>query len=87
MNGMKFDEVIDFIEKNELTNVEIEYEDSDDEEDQLINQSKVGNIRRNEEIKFTFSRGNINTDEVVLKDLTNISKLRATSYLKKYKMN
>ena len=87
MNGMKFDEVIDFIEKNELTNVEIEYEDSDDEEDQLINQSKVGNIRRNEEIKFTFSRGNINTDEVVLKDLTNISKLRATSYLKKYKID
>ena len=87
MNGMKFDEVIDFIEKNELTNVEIEYEDSDDEEDQLINQSKVGNIRRNEEIKFTFSRGNINTDEVVLKDLTNISKLHATSYLKKYKID
>ncbi len=87
MNGMKFDEVIDFIEENELTNVEIEYEDSDDEEDQLINQSKVGNIRRNEEIKFTFSRGNINTEEVTLKDLTNISKLRATSYLKKYKID
>ncbi|MBP3841829.1 MAG: PASTA domain-containing protein, partial [Bacilli bacterium] len=87
MSNMKFDDVIEFIEDNNLTNVKIEYEDSDLEEDMLISQSKVGNIRRNEEVTFTFSRGDINTDEVTLKDLTNISKLRATSYLKKYKID
>lgn len=86
MMGMKFDEVITFIEENSLSNVEIDYEDSEEEEDVLITQTKVGNIRRDEEIKFTFSRGSINTEEVELKDLTNISKLRATSYLKKYKI-
>lgn len=86
MTGYNIDKVLDYIEENGLLNVKIEYEDNEDEkEDNLIKQSIIGNIKRNDEITFTFSRGDLKLeDEVTLINLTGMSKLRATAYLAKY---
>ena len=85
MTGYTLDKVLDYIEKNELTNVKIQYEENEAKEDDLIKQSKIGNMKRSDEIVFTFSRGQIElSDEVTLIDLTNMSKLRVIAYLAKY---
>ena len=57
MQGLTIDEVLDEIEKVYLNNVKIVYEDSEEKEDSLIKQSKIGTVARSDEITFTFSRG------------------------------
>ena len=77
----------DEIEKVYLNNVKIVYEDSEEKEDSLIKQSKIGTVARSDEITFTFSRGTSTKNEVKLPDFANMTKLRATAYLEKYKIN
>ena len=87
MQGLTLDEVLDEIEKVYLNNVKIVYEDSEEKEDSLIKQSKIGTVARSDEITFTFSRGTSTKNEVKLPDFVNMTKLRATAYLEKYKIN
>lgn len=87
MQGLTIDEVLDEIEKVYLNNVKIVYEDSEEKEDSLIKQSKIGTVARSDEITFTFSRGTSTKNEVKLPDFVNMTKLRATAYLEKYKIN
>lgn len=87
MQGLTIDEVLDEIEKVYLNNVKIVYEDSEEKEDSLIKQSKIGTVARSDEITFTFSRGTSTKNEVKLPDFANMTKLRATAYLEKYKIN
>lgn len=88
MTGYNIEDVLNFVEENYLNNVKIVYEESDDKEDSLINQSKIGTITRSDEIIFTFSLGpDSKNDYVKLIDFTNMSKLRAMAYLEKYKID
>lgn len=87
MKDYELEKVIEFIEKNELSNIKFEYQESDVKEDHLISQSKIGNVKRDEEILFTFSRGNEElNDEIAMIDLTNKSKLYALAFVTKYEI-
>lgn len=82
------DKVLEFIEKNKLSNVEVSFIVSDKVKDTVIEQSKSGNMARNEELKLTFSLGE--GDEISdtkLSDLTNMSKFKAEFYLKRHAIN
>lgn len=79
------DKVLKFIKDNHLTNVSVEFVSSDKNADTLIEQSKSGNMKRNDELKLTFSYGEAReSNEVKLKDLTNMSKFEAEFYLKQH---
>lgn len=85
MIGWKTEDVLKFVEGNYLTNVSVDFVQGTEEENTLISQSKSGNVRRNDEIKLTFSYGQMrNYSEVKLIDLTNKGKFEAEFYLKQY---
>ena len=81
------EKVLDYIEENYLSNVRVEFVSSDKAVDTVIEQSVSGTVRRNDEIKLTFSYGEQRDyDEVKLIDLTNLSKFRAEFYLKQHNL-
>ena len=85
MTDYKTDEVLKFIDKNLLKNVDIQFEENEEiENDKIIKQSTVGNIKRNDKIIFTASLGKKeNLKPIKLKDLKNKKLLYATTYLGK----
>lgn len=87
MSNYDLEKVLAFIEKNCLSNVKILYEENEVKEDHLVRQSKIGSTKRDEEIVFTFSRGNMElTDELTMIDFTNQPKLRVLAFLSKYEI-
>ncbi|MDD5888453.1 MAG: PASTA domain-containing protein, partial [bacterium] len=85
MIGWDTERVLDFIKENHLINVVVEFVPGTENENTLISQSRSGNVRRNEEIKLTFSYGEErHYSEVKLIDLTNKGKFEAEFYLKQY---
>lgn len=88
MVGWDTERVLDFIKKNYLSNVDVEFVESSKELNTVIEQNKSGNMKRNEEFKLTFSYGGeIGFEEVKLKDLSGMSKFEATFYLKQNHLN
>lgn len=84
MIGWESETVLNYIEDNHLTNIKVEFVKSTSKANTLIEQSKSGNVRRNEEIKFVFSYGEERDfSEVKLSALTNKSKYAAMFYLAK----
>ena len=80
--------VLNFIKKNYLTNVDVSFVESDKVKNTVIEQSKSGNLKRNDEIKLTFSLGEDNEDvDIKLSDLTNKSEFEAIFYLKQNKID
>ncbi len=80
--------VLEFVKENYLSNVEVEFVESTKQIDTVIEQSKSGNLRRNEAIKLVFSSGNeLDYDEVKLIDFTGKSKFEAMFYLKQHHLN
>lgn len=85
MIGWDTERVLEFIKNNYLTNVSVEFVQGTESENTLINQNVSGNIKRNAEIKLTFSYGEErHYSEIKLSDLTNKSKFEAEFYLKQY---
>ena len=77
--------VINFVKTNYLSNVVVDFVDSDKKKDTVIEQSKSGNLKRDEELKLTFSYGDEgNSDEVKLIELTNKSKFEIEFYMKQH---
>ncbi len=85
MLGWKLDEVIKFIDNNHLNNAVINFEFSEEEKDIVINQDKNGELRRNEEILFSFSLGN-EEDLIPVKliDFKNKTLFESTLWLKRH---
>ena len=85
MTDYKTDEVLKFIDKNFLKNVDIQFEENEEvENDKIIKQSAVGNIKRNDKIIFTASLGKKeNLKPIKLKNLKNKKLLHAVTYLGK----
>lgn len=80
--------VLSFIKENYLSNVLVEFVQSSKKENTVIEQSKSGNLKRNDEIKLTFSYGEeIGYEEVKLKDLSGMNKFEAEFYLKMHHLN
>ena len=85
MVGWESEDVLKYIEENHLSNVVFEFVQSTAKENTLIEQSKSGNVKRSDEIKFTFSYGEERGySEVKMSDLTNKSKTEAIFYLKQH---
>ena len=80
--------VINYVEDNHMSNVIVEFVSSDKVKDTVIEQSKSGNLRRDDELKITFSYGEeLGFEEVKLIDFTNMSKFRIEFYMKQNQLN
>lgn len=82
LTGLTYDEVINYIKENYLNNVYIEFIESDKTKDTVIEQIGSGSLKRNDEIKFIFSKG-LESESIPVKDLKGLSLFEATSYLKR----
>ena len=84
MIGWDSDSVLEFIMENHLSNVEVEWIESDQKQDTVIEQNTVGTLLRNEKLKLVFSAGEvIETSEVKLIDFTGMSEIEIVFYLEK----
>ena len=87
MVGWDVERVLEFIKTNHLSNVEVEFVQSSKAVNTVIEQSKSGNLRRDESLKLIFSYGEeLGFEEVKLKDLSGMSKFEATFYMKQYQL-
>ncbi len=86
MSGWTTDEVLKFVEKNHLKNVQILFEENKEiKNDIVIKQSTVGKIKRSDSIIFTASLGDINAlTPTDLQDLKGQKLLNAETYLGKH---
>lgn len=77
--------VINYVKNNYLNNVNVEFVESDKKKDTVIDQNKSGNLKRDNELKLTFSYGDEgNSDEVKLIDFTKKSKFEIEFYMKQH---
>lgn len=87
MIGWDTERVLKFIKDNYLSNVSVEFIQSDMAKDTVINQSASGNLKRDDELKLTFSYGEeLDTSEVSLIDFTNKSKFEVEFYMKQHQL-
>lgn len=85
MIGWSDEDVLDFIKKNHLSNVEVEFIVSEKTKDTVIDQNGSGAIKRNSYIKLVFSIGSeIDIKETKMIDLINKSTFEATFWLKQH---
>ena len=88
MVGWDTERVINFVKNNYLSNVSVEFTDSDRIKNTVVEQSISGNLKRNDEIKLTFSYGDEGVeDSVTIPDFTNYSEFEVELYMKQYKLN
>lgn len=75
--------VLSFVKDNYLSHVVVEFVSSDKAKDTVIEQSVSGNLKRDEELKLTFSYGEeLGFDEVTLIDFKNKSRFEVEFYMK-----
>ena len=75
--------VINYVLSNHLSNVIVEFVESDQVKDTVIEQSKSGNLKRNEELRLVFSFGDEGIEEEIsLIDFTNKTKFEIEFYMK-----
>ena len=80
--------VLKYVKNNYLSNVDVEFIESDKLKDTVIEQDKSGNLKRNDDLKLTFSYGDEgNSDEVKLIDFTGKSKFEIMFYMKQHHLN
>lgn len=78
------DSVLEFIMENHLSNVEVEWIESDQKQDTVIEQNTVGTLLRNEKLKLVFSAGEvIESSEVKVIDFTDMSQIEIIFFLEK----
>jgi len=84
MLGWKVDDVIDFINNNFLSNVNIDFQFSTEIKDTVITQDKYGQMKRSDSVSLVFSLGNeADLVPVEMIDLIGKSKFEATLWLKR----
>lgn len=87
MIGWDSERVINFVKDNYLSNVLIEFVESEKDVDTVIEQSTSGNLSRDDEIKLTFSYGEeLGYDEYKLIDFTGKSKFEVEFFMKQHKL-
>lgn len=83
MIGRNLDDLIEFIDKNFMNNVTINFEISDIDKDTIIAQDKNGEIRRNSDITFVISLGSEISDTVTMENLVGMKLFDAELWLKR----
>jgi len=82
--GLSIDEAVKIIDENFLNNVTVNFVESDEERDIVLTQSKIGEMKRNDELILTVSIGKLeNLTSITLEDLKNKTEFKATLYLKR----
>ena len=85
MIGWSSEKVLEWINKNHLSNVSVEFIIDAGLKDTVIEQDKVGTLKRNDNIKLVFSAGEaIDEEEVKLIDFSGKSKFETEFYLKQH---
>ena len=80
--------VINFVKENHLSNVIVEFVESDKAKNTVIEQNTSGNLKRDDELKLTFSYGEeLGFEEVTLIDFTNMSKFEIEFYMKQNQLS
>ena len=80
--------IIKYVKENYLSNVEVEFIESDKAKNTVIEQSASGSLKRDDYLKLTFSYGEaLDFEEVTLKDFTNMSKFEVEFYMKQNQLN
>jgi beta-lactam-binding protein with PASTA domain len=88
MIGWDTERVLKFIKDNYLSNVNVEFIQSDMAKDTVINQSASGNLKRDDEINLTFSYGEeLYTGEFSLIDFSDKSRFEVEFYMKQHQLN
>ena len=88
MIGWDDERVINYVKDNYLENVIIEFVKSNKAVDTVIEQSTSGNLKRNDELKLTFSYGEeLGYDSFSLIDFTNKSKFEIEFFMKQHQLN
>ncbi len=84
--GLKYDDALQYIKDNHLSNVTFKYVKMDNNIDTIISQSASGTMKRDDEIILELA---INQEFIpfTIEDLTNKDKIYAESYLRKNGMN
>lgn len=87
MVGWDTERVLKFINDNYLSNVSVEFIQSDMAKNTVVSQNTSGNIKRNDELKLVFSYGEeLGFSEVTLIDFTKKSKFEVEFYMKQYQL-
>ena len=80
--------VINYVKDNYLTNVVVEFVESDKAKNTVIEQNTSGNLKRDDELKLTFSYGEeLGFEEVTLVDFSNMSKFEVEFYMKQNQLS
>lgn len=80
--------VINFVKENYLSNVVVEFVESDKAKNTVIEQNTSGNLKRDDELKLTFSYGEeLGFEEVTLIDFSNMSKFEVEFYMRQNQLS
>lgn len=77
--GWNIDDVIKYIEENKLNNIKLNYIDSSNEENTIVNQNKSGTMKRSDLIELNISKPE--QTEINIEDFTNKSLLYTENFL------
>ena len=81
------DRVINYVKDNYLSNVYVEFVESDKLVDTVIEQSLSGNMKRNDSLKLVFSYGEeLGYNEYQLIDFKNMSKFEVEFFMKQHQL-
>ena len=87
MIGWDDERVINFVKDNYLENVNVEFVKSSKPVDTVIEQSSSGSLKRNDELKITFSYGEeLGYEGYNLMDFTNKSKFEIEFFMKQHQL-
>ncbi|MBQ3421816.1 MAG: PASTA domain-containing protein [Romboutsia sp.] len=88
MTSWSVERVVKYIKENHLSNIVVDFNESDRKENTLISQSKVGTVKRDDEILLAFSLGEkYEEHEIKLRNLKNMDKIDAIVYLKQNQLD
>ena len=87
MIGWTSDKVLEYINKNHLNNVNVNFITSEYDKNTVIEQSLKGNAKRNSSISLTLSYGLNEPSETTLIDLSNKNRFEIEFYLKMNALN
>lgn len=83
--GRNVDDVIEFVDENHLTGVNIDFKFSEIEREQILEQDKSGQIKRNDTVNMVASLGaEEDLGPVAMKNLVGLDTFHATTWVKRF---
>lgn len=87
MTNWDVEKVVKQVKKDYLSNIVVDFNESDKKENTVISQSKTGTVKRDDEILITFSLGeHFEEKEIILRDLQEMDRIDVLIYLKQNRL-